>query len=256
MNTTTNGHAKQNGTTLKIAKAKKTAQPEEVIISAIETQTIELTLIGKSQLIVNNFGTKGLQQMEDLRSRTEEERRAAKKGGKPAIDAAEIERRFQAARVLDSKGRDCIRAAWVKGALLTASKYKEIGVPTTVMKGAVFVEGDLLPIKFTARGKGDSDETVTYYGKGPGMRRDIVRVGAFGSKQPDIRYRPCYDDWSVDIQLTFEPALVSLAGLFHIVSRAGNSVGLCEWRPEGPGGGKGGQYGRFGLDMTTVKATR
>jgi len=253
MNTTTNGHAKSNGTTLRIAKPKKTAQPEEITISPIETQMVECTIIGKSQLIVNNFGTKGLQQMEDMRARTSEEKLAEKKGGKKPVTAAEIEKRFQAARVLDSKGRDCIRAAWVKGALLTASKYKECGIPQTWMKGAVFVEGDLLPIHFTPRGIKDSDETITYYGKGPGQRRDIVRVGSFGSKQPDIRYRPAYDDWSITFTITFEPKLVSLAALFHLVNRAGNSVGLCEWRPEGPGGGKGGHFGRFSLDMGNIK---
>ncbi len=248
MNTTTNGHVKTaRGTTVRVTAATKTLQPAEVEIEAIETQTVAFTIEGKSQLIVNNFGSKGLQQMEDLRSKTAEERRAEKKGGKKAITPEEISLRFQAARVLDSKGRDCIRAQWIKGALLTATKYKEVGIPSTTMKGAVFVEGDLLPIVFTPRSVKDSDETITYYGKGPGMRRDIVRVGAYGSKQPDIRYRPAYDDWSVSFRITFEPKLLSLGALYHLVRRAGNSVGLCEWRPEGPGGGKGGQFGRFDI---------
>lgn len=244
---------KSNGTTVRVKKASHTEQPEEVEILDIEVLTIALTIVGKSQLIVNNFGTKGLQQMEDMRSRTQEQKLAEKKGGKKPVTADEIELRFQNARVLDSKGRDCIRAAWIKGALLTASKYKEIGVPSTVMKGAVFVEGDLLPIEFTPRSPKDSDETITYYGKGPGQRRDIVRVGTFGSRQPDIRYRPAYDDWRVSFKLTFEPKLLSLASLYHLVRRAGNSVGLCEWRPEGPGGGKGGQFGRFDLEMSDIK---
>jgi hypothetical protein len=250
----TNGTSRVGSKTLIVKATKKTTQPDIVEIEDIEFQTIAVTIAGLEdcQLIVNNFGTKGAQQMEDERSRTQEERLAAKKGGKKAITPEEIDRRFQNARVLDSKGRDCVRAAWMKGALLTAGKYPELGIPSTRLKGAVFVEGDLLPIAFKPKGKSSSDETVTYFGKGPGMRRDIVRVGKFGAKQPDIRYRPCYDDWSIDFKITFEPKLISLAGLYHLIRRAGMSVGLCEWRPEGPGGGKGGQYGRFDLAGATI----
>ena len=149
--------------------------------------------------------------------------------------------------MLDSKGRDCIRSQWIKGALICAARSygEDIGMKSTQIAGAVFVEGDLLPIKFTPRPASESDETITYYGKGPGQRRDVVRVGKFGAKQPDIRYRPAYDDWSVDFKLTFEPKLISLPSVYHLIRRAGTSIGLCEWRPEGPGGGKGGQFGRF-----------
>ena len=254
MNQTTqhNGHAKAKSTTLVVKAATKTEISETISIEQIEVRTILMIIVGKSQLIVNNFGTKGLQQMENDRALTKEERVSLKKQGKPPITPEEIERRFQAARVLDAKGRDCIRAEWIKGALLTACKYKEVGIPQTQLRGAVYVEGDLLPIKFVPKSAKESNETITYYGKGPGQRRDIVRVGKFGAKQPDIRYRPAYDDWSISFMLTFEPKLISLAALCHLVRRAGMSVGLCEWRPEGPGGGKGGQFGRFDLALEGV----
>src|ERR1022692_3423951 len=98
-----------NGKTLIVRAAKKTIQPDNVEIDAIEFQRYAITIVSlqECQLIVNNFGPKGAQQMEDERSLTTEERLAKKKGGKPAITPAEIERRFQNARVLDSKGRDC-----------------------------------------------------------------------------------------------------------------------------------------------------
>ena len=252
--TDTNGKAKKTGTMLHVKAATVTEQPDVAEISGIETLTVAVTVEGRSQLIVNNFGTKGLRQMEDERSRTTEEKLAIKKGGKKPITSAEIERRYQAARCLDSKGRDCIRAAWVKGALLSASKYPDVSIASTKLRGALFVEGDLLPIQYTPKQAEESDETITYDGKRPGLRRDIVRVGKFGSKQPDIRYRPAYDDWSVTFKVTFEPKLISIGAVYHLIRRAGTSVGLCEWRPEGPGGGKGGQFGRFDLSDATVEA--
>jgi hypothetical protein len=240
-----------------IVKPAKSTKPAPVTtLTDIEATERGITIVGKSQLIVNNFGPKGAQQMEDQRSLTAEEKRSLKKGGKPAITPEEIERRFQNARLLNSKGQDCVKADWIKGALVSAVGYKEIGIPAKQLRGAVYVNGDLLPIKFTPRPKSESDQVITYYGKGPGMRRDVVRVGPWGKKQPDIRYRPCYDDWSISFTITFEPALISPEAMLHLIRRAGMSVGLCEWRPEGPGGGKGGQFGRFDLDLKVLKEKR
>jgi|SRR5271155_642063 len=246
-----NGHAKS--TTVHVKPATKTPQPEISEIVDIETKTIQVTIVAKSQLICNNFGPKGAQQMEDERALSAEEKLERKKGGKKPITPAEIDRRFQNARLLDSKGRDCVKAQWIKGMLTTAAKYPDVGIASTKLRGAIYVEGDLLPIQFKPRQPKDSDDRVTYYGKGPGQARDVVRVGKFGAKQPDIRYRPVYDDWSITFEVTFEPKLISLGAVHHLIRRAGMSVGLCEWRPEGPGGGKGGQFGRFDLKGVTVK---
>jgi hypothetical protein len=259
--TETNGGTKRaRGMTVQVKPAMTTPQPEIAEVNEIEVLTIEITVLGKSQLIGNNFGPKGAQHMEDERARTQEEKLEDKKKGKPPITLEEIERRFQAARLLDSEGRDCVRSQWIKCALITASKYPDVGIASTKLRGAVYVEGDLLPITYKPRPASASDEVITYWGTSkkpgvrdgdtrptPGMRRDIVRVGRFGAKQPDIRYRPAYDDWSVTFQITFEPKLISMGALHHLIRRAGMSIGLCEWRPEGPGGGKGGQFGRFDL---------
>ena len=250
MNTTSEAKTQTNGKTMiHVKAATKTAQPDDIFLHEIEERTVAVTIEGKSQLICNAFGPKSRQQMEDDRAMTKEEKVAARKTGRKPVTAEEIRTRFQNARLLDSKGRDCIRADWVKGALLTAAKADEIGIASTKLRGMIYVEGDLLPIRFTPRPQSESTEAIQYFGKGPGMRTDIVRVGKFGSKQPDIRYRPCYDDWSVDFKITFEPKRISLALLYHLVRRAGRSVGLCEWRPEGPGGGKGGQFGRFDISQ-------
>jgi hypothetical protein len=248
--TRANGHT--NGTVLHVKPPTVTPQPDVAEIVEIEVRTIEVEIVGKSPLIVNNFGAKGAQQMEDERALTAEEKLSRKKSGKKPIDAAEIERRYQAARCIDSKGRDCVRAQWIKGALISASKYPDVSIASTKLRGAIYVEGDLLPIIYSPLPKTESDERVTYDGKRPGLARDIVRVGKFGAKQPDIRYRPQYDDWSVKFKVTFEPKLISLGAVYHLIRRAGMSVGLGEWRPEGPGGGKGGQFGRFDLSDAAV----
>jgi len=61
-------------------------------------------------------------------------------------------------------------------------------------------------------------------------------------------YRAEFVDWSIKIQIEFEPKLISHAWLVFLVRRAGLSVGLCEWRPE-----KKGEMGRFDIVMSPAK---
>jgi len=224
----TNGTSKKaKGTTVVVKEAKKTDQPSSIEIFDIEKSVISLTLLGTSNLIVNNFNQKSIQQMEDERALDAGQKREMKKQGRAPVIPEE---RYELARILDEDGRDCIHAYWVKACLVTACKYPDIEIPSTRLRGAVHVLGNLLPIKHDK--------------KKPNMRRDVVRVGKFPNKQPDLRYRPEYQNWSLDVQIEFEPSLISLRGLHHLIRRAGTSVGLCEWRPEKS---PAGTFGRFDI---------
>lgn len=253
METQTGKTASGNGQTrVEIKPPKRTKQPEKVEIRSIEKQVIVLTVMGTSELIVNNFHEKGITEIEDNRRLSPEEKRAAKRAPRPPVIPEE---RYMNARVLDEEGRDCVEARWVKAALVTAAtRYGEIGLPGTQVRGALFVLGDLLPIKFKGvkpwasllpHLNGASKTALV-----PRMRRDVVRVGKPPNKQPDLRYRPGYLNWSLDLAIEFEPALISLPALHHLVRRAGSSIGLCEWRPEKS---PAGIYGRFDLEAV-VKA--
>ena len=241
----TNG---RSTTQLKVKGPKtKTPTPSEIEVYSIEKQIITCTIVGLSQLICNKFHEKAIQEMEDDRRLDAEGKRAKKQIPRPPVVPEE---RYMLARELDEDGLDCVPARYVKSALVTAAtKYKEIGIPGTVVRGALFVLGDLLPIKFKGVKPWPAlkplleDGKVGPYGV-PAMRRDVVRVGKFASKQPDLRYRPSYDDWSLDLRIEYEPSLISLAGLHHLIRRAGSSVGLCEWRPEKS---PAGVFGRFDI---------
>lgn len=99
----------------------------------------------------------------------------------------------------------------------------------TVIRGALFVEGDLLPLKF----------------KSCNMREDMVRVG-MGTA--DLRYRPEYTDWSVDLTIEYNSNVLQAEQVLNLIRLAGFSVGICEWRPE-----KNGDFGRFDIDMKSTK---
>lgn len=226
MTTATNGI---NGhTSIRVTKAKKTEQPKTVDIPDMEKSIVQVHLVGISPLIVNNFTEKSIDEMEYERSGAVDAKQKRKL--RPPVVPEE---KFNAARILDEKGRDCICARWIKACLVTAAKYPDIDIAGTKLRGALFVLGDLIPIECAA---------------GPRMRRDVVRVGKFGNKQPDLRYRPEYTEWSLSIRIEFEPKLIPLAQLHHLLRRGGSSVGLCEWRPEKS---PGGIFGRFDIGART-----
>lgn len=222
---------------LKVVGAEESRDEGVTVVQReIKKALVPVKLVGITSLLVNNFSDKSRQQMEHERSLTPEEKREKRKAGKAPVVPSE---RFEGARILDERGRDCVHGYWVKAALVTACSYEDVGIKAKVLRGTVFVSGrhevpgsGLIPIHFD--------------GKKPIMRTDTVRVGPYNARVPDLRYRPEYRNWSLDLVIEYEPALVSLDQLAHLVRRAGTSVGLCEWRPEKS---PAGTFGRFDIEL-------
>lgn len=75
----------------------------------------------------------------------------------------------------------------------------------------------------------------------PSMREDMVRVG-MGSA--DIRYRGQFDDWSINLKISYNVnGQYSLEQILNIINAGGYACGIGEWRPE-----KDGQYGMFHVE--------
>lgn len=196
-------------------------ETSSITIPEHNKKTLSMRLVGKTPLIVHAWSEKAKLQM-----RTKQQ-----KGAKMAKEAKDPKADFMGAKYLDSKGRDCIRAAFFKNAIVSACRYAD-DLKMTVIRGALFVEGDLLPLKF----------------KECNMREDTVRVG-MGTA--DLRYRPEYIDWSVDISVEYLANVLTSAQIINLIRLAGFSVGICEWRPE-----KNGDFGRFEVDLNSVKDLR
>jgi hypothetical protein len=216
-------------TKVTIARPEPTHTPETIEVQDIETHTAPFVVRGLSPMLVNNFSEKSRQQLEDEATGMKIKTKRGSAGKAVRIPQEEYER----ARILDSKGRDCVPARWIKAALVTAAGMPDVDMPKNLVRQSVFVLGDLIPIE-------SSD--------GPRMRGDMVRRGRFGAKVPMMAYRAEYPNWSIKFEVQFEPKLISHAKLIHLVRRAGLSIGLCEWRPE-----KNGEMGRFDVQMSHVK---
>lgn len=198
-----------------IKKTDTTTDTKEVGVLAIKQVSTTIKIRGTSSLITHCWSEKAKKQMRDKQQKLA---KTAKEAKDPKAD-------FEGAKYKDAKGRDCVPSLAFKNAIVSAARFSD-DLKMTVLRGALFIPGELLPIKF-------SECT---------MREDMVRVG-MGTA--DLRYRPEYHDWSIDLPIVFNAHVVSAAQVLNLLRLAGFSVGICEWRPE-----KNGQHGRFDVEMS------
>lgn len=101
------------------------------------------------------------------------------------------------------------------------------GVTKVFLRGAFHTIGELVKIQLP--------EHVV-----PIMREDMARVG-MGTA--DLRYRPAFHDWWVELPVRFNTRAMTLPQLIDLFNQAGFSTGVGEWRPQ-----KDGSFGMFHVD--------
>lgn len=197
---------------------KTPLQPGEKIttkleIPALNIEVMQIELQGVTPLICHRFDEKVRGQMED-----KQQGRAVHKKA-PKDPKAEYERCFYR----NSSGKYGFPASAFKGAAVSACRFVE-GISMTHAKGAFHVLGDVLEIK----------------GSKPTMRTDVCRVGPFGKKVADIRYRPEFDKWAVILTVRYNASVITPSQIANLLNVAGFAIGVGEWRPE-----KSGSFGQF-----------
>lgn len=208
----------------KVKKVRKTKKEEQVIvIPEIKTKVLNISVIGTSELIVHRFSSKSLKQMEDKQQGKAQHKKAAKK---PREDWQEC-----LYPVPGKKNTWGVPALAFKNACVSAARYIE-GLNMTFTRGCFHVLGDILPILNPKTGR---PAKVTFKDN---CRTDIVRIGP--SKVADVRYRPFFPDWRIDLDIRYNSNVITPEQIANLLNVAGFSVGICEWRPE-----KNGNFGMF-----------
>lgn len=190
-------------------------------VKPIVPQVFSFHIRGVSPLIHHAWSEKGLRQM---RMTAAERKKQPKVARDPQTEAA-------GAMYILPDGSPAFPMLAFKTALISAA-HKDLGIEKTLVKKAIFIPSRAYEPGLLARLKCSE----------PHIREDIVRVGA---AQTDLRYRPQFDEWQVNVVLEVDTELLSEQDIINLVNRAGFSVGVGEWRPE-----KGGEYGRFEFDTS------
>lgn len=188
---------------------EKLQPSDEIVLPDFDLRRVEAHVVGTAPLICHRWSEKAKKQMLDKQMQ-----RATK--GREAKDP---ERDYRDSLYLHPDGGYGFPAVAFKAAMVRAGKYQ--GMVMTDLRGAFHVLGELVAIE------GE-----------PSMREDMVRV----SKTSDIRYRGQFVEWDATIPIQYNASVVSAEQLAALLTVAGFSVGVGEWRPE-----KNGQYGTFRL---------
>lgn len=184
--------------------------------------TIKVKIKGTSPLIVSNFPEKARKMILDNQMGKPKSRKHEKKD--PNAD-------YLASIYWIDKDKDVtgFPAVGFKAACVRAGK--NLGIPMTDTRGALFVIGDT-----------DDHDLVIINGKHR-MREDMVRLT---TGVADIRFRAEYPKWSATLKIEHNIGVISAEQVRQLVKLAGFSCGVGEWRPEKSNTGS---FGRWDLDQ-------
>lgn len=133
-------------------------------------------------------------------------------------------------------------------ATLYRTEDGDYGFPSLSFKAATVRAGKLLGVKmvdarqliFVNGVKSDDGQHLLTPIEGePRMRQDVVKI----SMTSDNRFRAEFPEWRVMLDVNVYPDLLSEESLLNLLTFAGETVGVGEWRPE-----RNGLHGTFTID--------
>lgn len=201
--------------------AKKT-EPVKVNVPSIEFVSTTINIVGQTPLICHAWSEKALRMIEDK----QQKKISVKANGRAAVpkEARDPAAECEAAAYKTIDGEYGFPARAIKCACVEAAPL--MGLNKKTVRAAFFIVGaDILPIK----------------GQAPRMRTDMVRLPAIG-KPADVRYRPEFVDWSIELPIRVNASLLSMEQVINLLNWAGSAIGVGEWRTE-----KNGVAGQFAV---------
>lgn len=228
--------AGDNGTSI---AAEESALPSEPIrIPAMQIGVIELPIVGITPLLVNAFSHEAEEMMERQQTGKAQHKKPPKNPEQEFLRSLHVMASSPPVRVekradgqVVAVGEFGFPASAVKQMLVHGCRFTE-GVKMTSARGSFHV----LPTPGDPR-------LIKIESPPPTMRRDHVRVGRFGAKVADIRYRPEFPiGWEMTIRIRYNASAITPEGLAHLLNIGGFAAGLGNWRPQLEGGGSFGMF--------------
>lgn len=207
------------------------SQAVEIKLPEINLEKHTICLIGTAPLIVHAFPQKQRSKMLAAQMKTAQGGRDARK----PLDEVE------ASKYVLPDGRHGFPAVGFKSAAVTACTSLS-DVTKVAARQAFRVEGLAMNTKSEAlEGAFIRTALVPLVAGDPTIREDVVRL-AGPSRPAEMRYRPEYWPWGVELVVVLNPQVVSIGQLGSMFQAAGHGVGIGDYRPE-----KDGDCGTFDL---------
>lgn len=111
------------------------------------------------------------------------------------------------------------------------------------VKGLFFIEPDFVD--------DEGYQLVKIQGDTPVLRQDVVILSGM-SRTPDLRWRGQFNNWFVDLKISYDKdGVYSLQDITNMLNAGGRYNGVGEYRPE-----KDGQYGMYRVELTKEAKTK
>lgn len=192
-----------------------------VQIDRIAAETIQVPIVGTTPLIVHRFSEKAKRQMLD-----------AMQGRKTPKQSKDPEADYEACFYRLKDGHYGLPAIAFKLATVGGARFYGKDVPMTALRQFTFFKGE----------PGEDGQQLVAVDGEPHMREDVVTVGRGGH---DLRYRPEFPEWSVNLVVTYVTSALTRGSVLSLIDAGGMGVGVGEWRPE-----KNGDFGTYQIDQT------
>lgn len=224
-----------------MATTKKT---EEILIKPVETRVQVVRIVGDSPLIVHAWSEKAKRLL--IGPTVDEKDPLPKKKKEPRdpwydfINAAywiegKPEENTQEAfyKAVNNGARFGFPATGIKQAAVNGAARGGAALKQAVGRGTFFIKGEGL------------EQLVEIKGCVPEKREDIVRLANKTTVAADVRWRPMFTNWYMDLEVAYNiNGLLSLEQIINMINLGGFVCGIGEWRPE-----KDGMYGMFHVNV-------
>lgn len=206
---------------------KKKETEKEITLQPIQIKEVEITIIGKTPLIVNNFNEKSKRQILDAQMKKPKEkevRNPVEDGMRALYWLTPMPEEFTEesfAKALEEGARFGFPAKGIKASIVSGAYRNKMTPDKVSLQGAFLIPDELIEIKY--------DELI--------IREDYVRIARGGT---DVRFRPEFKNWKMTFKMQYNENAYSLEQLINFINLGGFSCGLGEMRVE-----KGDNYGSY-----------
>ena len=183
---------------------------KQVSIPGVEKRRFTVTMEGTTPLLCHRFSDEAKKSILDKQMK-----RASATKAKAPKDPEQL---YRGSMYQTEEGKPGFPAGAIKKACISAGRFLDVAM--THVRGAFFVMGDILPLTGEPR-----------------MHMHHVRIGG---KVADIRFRAEFPEWSIDLDILYNPDVISEEGIVNILETAGFHIGIGDWRPE-----RNGTFGMF-----------
>lgn len=120
-------------------------------------------------------------------------------------------------------------ATGIKDAFLSGA-HKDKGIPRTVAMGALWIDAQMVRSRPALSAAICDMPLLRIYGSDPQMREDMVKVGSGMNKTATLAYRGQFTVWAMKVTGRFNPEMLSDTQFAEMITSAGLSCGIGEWR--------------------------